>query len=297
MPVPTIVNQVDDAGPLLTNGAGSLYSIFKQFADSLGFDLPFDDPSKSTLVMRARVGNRYFVKIVDDATHHAGSNDTNAFIQTFESMTNIDTGTGLLSEGYFQKAHNTTDRQYTIASDGRTLHFFNRAPTGNHAWIAFGDFGPALLSGPGGVFTGYINTFATSFTNTVFFYNFNSISSFLKVSNNGAGTAADALVMGLGTGAASFIASANAAPSSGQYFIFPLWLGIEGKEPFGLLPGVVKPFNSTKPANPTTRLGAPSIDGGVTDYLEIPVAQRFAGDVNEGSFFLDIGDWGKYYAP
>lgn len=125
-----------------------------------GFSLAFSGTNKAAYRSDDLVGTRLFLRIDDGYT-------TYSRIRGFESMSDVDTGTGLFPTdaqisggGYIYKATGT-NREWKLISDGRMIYFFCDS-TNSNSWqggFVFGDilsyaspdaYGCVLISAAGG---------------------------------------------------------------------------------------------------------------------------------------------------
>lgn len=105
-----------------------------------GFSKAFSGTNKAAYRSDALAGTRLFMRIDDTGT-------TNARIRGYETMSDVDTGTGLFPTdaqisggGYLYKA-TSTNRPWKLMSDGRLIYFFCD-PVNTNAWeggFVFGD--------------------------------------------------------------------------------------------------------------------------------------------------------------
>lgn len=117
MAAPIVIRSTDLGAPVLSGVEGSLAAIIRYAAPLLDWDIIFDAGTK--IVIRAKTGSRLYVRINDTAAR-GGSAPRIAEVRAYESMSNIDTGAGLVGPSYLSKSDeaNTNSREYIIVGDG-----------------------------------------------------------------------------------------------------------------------------------------------------------------------------------
>lgn len=122
----------DDSGALKLDGtAGSFYAIIKHCLTEAGWSIAFDDPGNFKIAFRnsmAHGGSGGYLRVHDDATFTGGGRV--ASWQTYESMTDIDTGTLQCCDDWIWKAREAGGAQgadavrrcWVIVADERTCY-------------------------------------------------------------------------------------------------------------------------------------------------------------------------------
>ena len=126
--------------PDLTSTAGSLVTLLNEILPLAGFSIAFSGTNKAVYRPDDVEDPRLFLRVDD-------SFGSNARIRGYETMSDVDTGTGLfpteaqVSGGfYFYKSNAATARPWRFFSDGRKLYFFNDNAGGN-SWDTGFEFG------------------------------------------------------------------------------------------------------------------------------------------------------------
>lgn len=303
MAIPAIIDStVVSAPPSLNNSAGSLYAILKAYADDLGFDVLFDTPAESALVLRARVGeDRFYYQVRDDSAFHPGTNNISAQLRAFEDMTAIDTGTGEFFTGWWPKHHTSGSRNYILASDGKTLHWYTRATAADFTYAFLGEAARFLFSDNRRSFVGMpfsAPTTNASSTASPFQYINTLIGANCRVSQNRAGAAAGvgvALVGHVNASTTNIFFSKNMAAAGGPSIASRVMIAASDEFPCGVIPGLLKPLNSSLSETPAVASGI-STPSGIGSALEIPITFRIGTSFEPGSIFVDLGDWSAYDA-
>lgn len=122
----------DDPGALKLDGtAGSFYAIAKQYFVQAGWSIAFDDPGNYKIAFRnsqAHGGSGGYVRVHDDGSFTGGGRV--ASWRTYESMSDIDTGTLQCCDDWIWKAReaggaqgaDAVHRCYVIIADERTIY-------------------------------------------------------------------------------------------------------------------------------------------------------------------------------
>ncbi len=122
----------DDPGALKLDGtAGSFYAIIKHCLTEAGWSVEFDDPGNFKVVLRnsqAHGGSGGYLRVHDDGSFTGGGRV--ASWQTYESMTDIDTGTLQCCDDWVWKAReaggalgaDAVRRCWVIVADERTCY-------------------------------------------------------------------------------------------------------------------------------------------------------------------------------
>lgn len=139
MAAPIVIRSTDLGAPVLSGVEGSLSAIIRYAAPLLGWDIIFDAGTK--IVIRAKTGSRLFVRI-DDTLARGGLAPRFAEVRAYESMTDIDTGLGLVGPSYLTKSYdvNTTPREYLIVGDGTYISMVNAFRGATWAAIVYGGY-------------------------------------------------------------------------------------------------------------------------------------------------------------
>lgn len=128
----THVFRWDDPGALKLDGtAGSFYAIIKTYLQAAGWSVAFDDPGDYKIAFRnsqAHGGSGGYLRVHDDASFTGAGRV--ASWQTYEDMTDIDTGTLQCCADWIWKARETGGAQgadavrrcYVIVADERTCY-------------------------------------------------------------------------------------------------------------------------------------------------------------------------------
>ena len=128
----THVFRWDDPGALKLDGtAGSFYAIIKTYLQAAGWSVAFDDPGNFKVVLRnsqAHGGSGGYLRVHDKASFTGGGRV--ASWRTYETMSNIDTGTLRCCNDWIWKAReaggsqgaNAVRRCYVIVADERTCY-------------------------------------------------------------------------------------------------------------------------------------------------------------------------------
>ena len=122
----------DDPGALKLDGTpGSFYAIIKAYLVAAGWSIEFDDPGNFKIALRnsmAHGGSGGYLRVHDDGSFTGGGRV--ASWRVYESMTDIDTGTGQCCDDWVWKAReaggaagaDAVRRCYVISCDQRTVY-------------------------------------------------------------------------------------------------------------------------------------------------------------------------------
>lgn len=150
--------------PTLNANAGSFRNLARDFLEDCGWSVIWQDAGAQKVVLRnsmAHGGSGCYIRILDDGSF-SGSTRV-ARIDSYEDMSDIDTGTGLASGGWVWKDRTGSGgpNAYTLHADERTCYLTtyvagDTPPTGSGVTAAyhthmsgFGDFSPANAGDPG----------------------------------------------------------------------------------------------------------------------------------------------------
>lgn len=117
--IPVVLSYQDTGAPALTGTTGSLYNVLKWALPQLGWTIEFDDGSSKVAFKNSGVsGSGSFIRVNDSAANHA-STEVKAEVSAFESMSDVDTGSGKIpttGERYWPKSHteDLTERDWFI---------------------------------------------------------------------------------------------------------------------------------------------------------------------------------------
>ena len=120
MSAATVLTSAMSEMPALSGSGGSLASLIRYIAPILGWSIEFDN-STDIIVIKPQSyggGQALFYRI-DDRAARGGAAPRVAEVRAYESMSDINTGAGLVGPGYIHKSYyaNTTGYLYTIAGD------------------------------------------------------------------------------------------------------------------------------------------------------------------------------------
>lgn len=124
MSAPTVVKHYTDAGvPELSGIEGSLCVLLDYLLTLCDWETVWNGVGKR--VYRPKTGLRHFLR-VDDSTARGSSATRIAMMQSYESMSDVDTGLGLLGTTYVRKSGtaDTVARPWSFIGDGRFFHLF-----------------------------------------------------------------------------------------------------------------------------------------------------------------------------
>lgn len=162
MAAPLVIKSTDANVPVLSGTEGSLAAIFRYAAPLLNWDIVFDSGAK--IVIRAKTGLKLLYRIDDKATRSATAPRV-ASITAYESMSDIDTGSGLVGPTFIVKSTvaDGSARPWLISADDTFINFccgpWNSAwnyNSYNGSYSGFGDavkvfpdidYSPAVLVG------------------------------------------------------------------------------------------------------------------------------------------------------
>ena len=158
--------------PDLTSTAGSLVTLLNEIMPLAGFSIAFSGTNKAAYRADDIEDPRLFLRVDD-------SFGSNARLRGYETMSNVDTGTGpfptdaQINGGfYLYKANSAVARPWRFFSDGRKLYFFNDA-TGGNAWTQGFEYGSGNSYVTNDAFD--VSLSASTSTNTAWFFStFNS---------------------------------------------------------------------------------------------------------------------------
>lgn len=142
MAAPTVIKSTDDDTPIMNGVIGQAIVFFDEIlVNRLGWTKEFSGTNKA--VYRPASGLRLFYRI-NDAGGFLGAKFT---IQTYESMSDVDTGSGAGQVVYYYKSGDatTTARAWIVIGDSAGLHLIIKPmPWGwdRWEWNYFGDFIP-----------------------------------------------------------------------------------------------------------------------------------------------------------
>ena len=128
--IPVVLSNDTQGAPSLSGEAGSLYNIMKWALPQLGWTIEFDEGStKIAFRNNSTTGTGFFFRINDSAANHAAT-DVRAEVSAFQSMSDIDTGTGKVpttGERYWIKSHaeNATARDWFIIGTDKFFYFLS----------------------------------------------------------------------------------------------------------------------------------------------------------------------------
>lgn len=119
MSAATFITNTTPGAPVLSGSEGSLSALFRYLAPVLGWDIIFDSGLVIVIQPQPYRAGQALLYRVDDRTARGGSAPRVAQISAYESMSNIDTGSGLIGPVYIHKSYyaNTTGYSYNIAGD------------------------------------------------------------------------------------------------------------------------------------------------------------------------------------
>lgn len=135
--------------PALSNAAGSLITLLDfLLVTTLGWTKPFTGTNKAAYKQPAGT-NGFYLRVVDTGTTAASPTG-----RGFETMTDVDTGTGpfptvaqVSGDGVPLRKGDTTNNQWRCVTDGKIVYFGARESSfGVWVWWAFGDFISALAT-------------------------------------------------------------------------------------------------------------------------------------------------------
>ena len=129
MSAATVLTSAMSGVPALSGSGGSLAALFRYIAPILGWSIEFDNGT-DIIVIRPqsyRGGQALFYRI-DDRAARGGAAPRVAEVRAYESMSDINTGAGLVGPAYIQKSPtaDTVSCPYTVAGDAYGC-FFNTA--------------------------------------------------------------------------------------------------------------------------------------------------------------------------
>lgn len=150
--------------PVLNGTTGSFRNSIRDFLEDCGWSVVWEDAGAQKVVLRnslAHGGSGCYVRVLDDGSFAGGARW--AGIEVYESMSDIDTGTGLANSGYVMKSNllDSSPRAFTAHGDQRTLYFTNTSitdtpgdPIGSGSGlgmnvICVGDYAPSIPGDPG----------------------------------------------------------------------------------------------------------------------------------------------------
>lgn len=152
MAAPIVIKHTDSGVPQLSGAEGTFASILRYAAALLDWDIPFDSGTK--IVLRAKTGQRLFYR-VDDRSARGGNAPYSAKIEAYESMSDIDTGSGYVGPVYCTKsdAANTDSRAWLISGDATYINFASNYRNSSWGVVTYGGvycgFGDGVSVFPG----------------------------------------------------------------------------------------------------------------------------------------------------
>lgn len=126
MAAPTIIKSSDTGVPLLTRTEGAFIAVLDHCLPQRGWEKVFSSGTAKA-VYRPSIGDRYYYRILNDNTvYHSNSSYyyTVCRISIYETMTDINTGSGLLVEYYIHLAGYTAANTYWIMIFDETGFYF-----------------------------------------------------------------------------------------------------------------------------------------------------------------------------
>lgn len=156
MSAATVLTSAMAGMPVLNGTEGSLAALIRYIAPILGWSIEFDNGPVIVIRPQSYKGGQALCYRIDDRAARGGLAPRTAEIKAYESMSDINTGAGLVGTIYIQKSYtaNTTANAYEICGDayGFYIHsckvYASALPTKAEviAYIGFSD--PILSDAP-----------------------------------------------------------------------------------------------------------------------------------------------------
>lgn len=148
MAAPTVIYSTDSGAPVLTGSEGSLIALFDATLVALaGWEKLFSGTGKA--VYRPPYGDRQLYRIDNSANNGVGT--MYSVVKCYESMSDIDTGSGLWHTGYIQNASaaNTNPVDYIMIFDGYGFYIatqttYSSFSASRYQICYYGDYVPVI---------------------------------------------------------------------------------------------------------------------------------------------------------
>lgn len=152
----TVYKSTDGSAPVLNGNAGSLVTVLDAILvngygakSAAGWTKSFSGTNKAAY--RQGAGPQQYYRAQDDAPNPTLAAGREARVRGFETMSNVDTGTGLyptaaqLPNGLFQTKSKTADstaRPWIVVADNRTVHMWVKSGWYGDSWSgsSFGEY-------------------------------------------------------------------------------------------------------------------------------------------------------------
>lgn len=119
MTAPVIIKSTDANMPVLSGTEGSLSALIRYIAPLLGWEIMFDNGPVIVVRPQSYKGGQSLFYRIDDRASRGGIAPRTAEIRAYESLSDIDTGAGLVGPVFIHKSYtaNTTANAYEICGD------------------------------------------------------------------------------------------------------------------------------------------------------------------------------------
>jgi len=126
MTVATVVTSTMPNVPVLSGTEGSLVALIRYIAPILGWEIMFDNGPVIVIRPQSYKGGQALLYRFDDRAERGGAAPRVAGVSAYESMSDINTGAGLVGPGYVSKSSsaNTTARPWLVVGDQYGFYLF-----------------------------------------------------------------------------------------------------------------------------------------------------------------------------
>lgn len=124
MSAATIIKSTDANVPVLSGTEGSLAALIRYIAPRLGWEIMFDNGPVIVIRPQSYKGGQALLYRFDDRAARGGAAPRVAEVRAYESMSDINTGGGLVGPVYLHKSYYANTTGYTYSVIGDTYGFF-----------------------------------------------------------------------------------------------------------------------------------------------------------------------------